>query len=181
MIRDWLEYMAQPLQQFEGKYEILAKIGEGGMGSVYKVRHRLLDEVRVIKVMRPQVENQEQVKDRFQREARIAVKLRHPNIAQMYDFSVDDSGTAYNVMEFVDGITLQTVLKKSGPPSLGLVLEITQQALQALEVGVAREAGDRQRGAKRGQDLPGMGPGHPAAPKDHQRPAARPGRRVQER
>ncbi len=129
---DWLKVMAQPLQQFEGKYEILAKIGEGGMGSVYKVRHRLLDEVRVIKVMRPQVEEQEQVKDRFLREARIAVKLRHPNIAQMYDFSVDDTGTAFIVMEYVDGITLQTVFKKSGPPAMGLVLEIIQQALQAL-------------------------------------------------
>lgn len=124
--------MSGSLDQFEGKYEILAKIGEGGMGAVYKVRHRLLDEVRVIKVMRPQVEEQGQIKNRFLREARIAVKVRHPNIAQMYDFSVDDSGTAFIVMEYIDGITLQTVLKRTGAPSLGMVLELAQQSLQAL-------------------------------------------------
>ncbi len=124
--------MTSSLHQFEGKYEILAKIGEGGMGAVYRVRHRLLDEVRVIKVMRPQVEDRDEVKNRFLREARIAVKVRHPNIAQMYDFSVDDTGTAFIVMEYIDGVTLQTALKRSGPPSLGLTLEIAHQSLQAL-------------------------------------------------
>lgn len=124
--------MTSSLHQFEGKYEILAKIGEGGMGAVYKVRHRLLDEVRVIKVMRPQVEDRDEVKNRFLREARIAVKVRHPNIAQMYDFSVDDAGTAFIVMEYIDGVTLQTALKRSGPPSVALALEIAHQSLQAL-------------------------------------------------
>ena len=124
--------MAQPLEQFEGKYKILAKIGEGGMGAVYKVRHRLLDEVRVIKVMRHQAEDKEQVEERFTREARIAVKLRHPNIAQMYDFAIDEAGTGFIVMEYVDGITLQTVLRRTRPLELGLTLELAQQALKAL-------------------------------------------------
>lgn len=124
--------MAFPLQQLEGKYEILEKIAEGGMGAVYKVRHRLLEEVRVIKVMRPQLEQQEENKSRFLREAKIAVRMRHPNIAQMYDFSIDDSGNSFIVMEYIDGVTLQDLLKRSGPPGVALCLEIAQQSLQAL-------------------------------------------------
>ena len=124
--------MAFPLQQLEGKYEILEKIAEGGMGAVYKVRHRLLEEIRVIKVMRPQLEQQEEIKSRFLREAKIAVRMRHPNVAQMYDFSIDDAGNSFIVMEYIDGVTLQELLKRSGPPGVALCLEIAQQSLQAL-------------------------------------------------
>ena len=70
----------------------LEKLREGGMGSVYKVRHRLLEEVRVVKVMRPHLAEDEVLRQRFLREAKVAVKLRHPNIAQIYDFTIDDSG-----------------------------------------------------------------------------------------
>ena len=72
--------MATPLHQFEGKYEVLEKIAEGGMGAVYKVRHKLLDVIRVIKVMRPQIEAQEGTRARFLHEARtiaLAVRLEH--------------------------------------------------------------------------------------------------------
>ncbi len=123
---------AIPLKQIEGKYEILEKLREGGMGAIYKVRHVLLDEVRVIKVMRQQLVQDEELRGRFQREARLAIKLRHPNIAQLYDFTVDDDGTAFIVMEFIGGLTLEDVLKTSGPPPPGLALEIAQQSLRAL-------------------------------------------------
>jgi serine/threonine protein kinase len=121
-----------PLRRIEGKYEILEKIREGGMGAIYKVRHRLLDEIRVIKLMRQQLVEDEELKARFLREARLAIKLRHPNIAQLYDFTVDDDGTAFIVMEFIDGMTLEDVLGFHGPPPLGLALEIAQQSLKAL-------------------------------------------------
>ncbi|HEY6321531.1 MAG TPA: serine/threonine-protein kinase [Thermoanaerobaculia bacterium] len=128
--------LAPPLQRIEGKYEILGKIREGGMGAIYKVRHRLLDEIRVIKLMRPlMAEDQElhaELKARFVREARVAIKLRHPNIAQLYDFTADDDGTALIVMEFIRGKTLEELLKTAGPPPLGLALEIAQQSLRAL-------------------------------------------------
>ena len=123
---------AIPLQHIEGKYEILEKIREGGMGAIYKVRHRLLDEIRVIKLMRQQLVEDEELKTRFLREARLAIKLRHPNIAQLYDFTVDDDGTAFIVMEFIDGMTLEDLLAFHGPPPLGLALEIAQQSLKAL-------------------------------------------------
>ncbi len=124
--------MATPFARLEGKYEILEKIREGGMGSVYKVRHRLLEEVRVVKVMRPHLAEDEVLRQRFLREAKVAIKLRHPNIAQIYDFTMDDSGYAYLVMEFIDGLNLQEVIKVLGRPGLGLVLEISRQSLEAL-------------------------------------------------
>ena len=123
---------AIPLRRIEGKYEILEKIREGGMGAIYKVRHRLLDEIRVIKLMRQQLVEDEELKSRFLREARVAIKLRHPNVAQLYDFTVDDDGTALIVMEFIDGMTLEDLLGFHGPPPLGLALEIAQQSLKAL-------------------------------------------------
>jgi serine/threonine protein kinase/tetratricopeptide (TPR) repeat protein len=124
--------LATPLERLQGKYEILQKLNEGGMGAVYKVRHRLLDEVRVIKVVRPQLEGQEELRERFFREARIAIRLRHPNIAQLYDFTLDDDGVAFIVQEFIDGITLVELLQRMNPPPLGLMLEIAGQALNAL-------------------------------------------------
>jgi serine/threonine protein kinase len=124
---------AIPLRRIEGKYEILEKLGEGGMGAVYKVRHRLLDEIRVVKMMRPQLVSDEEFKARFQREARVAIKLRHPNVAQLYDFTIDETdGTAFIVMEFINGMTLEEVLRNGGPTPLGLTLEIAQQSLRAL-------------------------------------------------
>ena len=102
------------------------------MGSVYKVRHRLLDEVRVIKVMRPHLAEDEVLQARFLREAKVAVKLRHANLAQIHDFTMDDSGYAFLVMEFIDGLNLQEVSKVLEKPSLGLAIEIAHQSLDAL-------------------------------------------------
>jgi eukaryotic-like serine/threonine-protein kinase len=123
---------AIPNRRIEGKYEILQKIREGGMGAIYKVRHRLLDEVRVIKMMRPQLDEDAEFKARFIREARVAIKLRHPNVAHLYDFTIGDDDVAFIVMEFIDGRTLEELLKAVGPPPLGLAIEIAQQSLRAL-------------------------------------------------
>lgn len=119
-------------EQIEGKYEILGKIREGGMGAVYKVRHRLLEEVRVVKVVRQQSEGKSAAAERFLHEAKVAIRLRHPNVAVLHDFAVDDLGTAFIVMEYIDGWSLLEVLQGYGPPPLSLTLEIARQALRAL-------------------------------------------------
>jgi serine/threonine-protein kinase len=119
-------------EHIEGKYEILEKLREGGMGAIYKVRHRLLDEVRVVKVIRSNMAASPEAGDRFVREARVAIRLRHPNIAQLHDFAVAGDGTAYIVMELIDGLTLQEILRRHGTPALPLSLEIARQALKAL-------------------------------------------------
>jgi serine/threonine-protein kinase len=118
--------------QIDGKYEILAKIREGGMGTVYKVRHLLLDEIRVAKVIHPHLDDDPEARARFLREARAASRLRHPNIAQLFDFMVDPAGEQFLVLEYIDGLTLRDLLRRHGPPSLGLAVEIARQSLAAL-------------------------------------------------
>ncbi|HEX3528211.1 MAG TPA: TonB family protein [Thermoanaerobaculia bacterium] len=118
-------------EHIEGKYEILEKLREGGMGAIYKVRHRLLDELRVVKVIRANLESPD-AGDRFLREARVAIRLRHPNIAQLHDFAIAADGNAYIVMELINGSTLQEILKRHGPPPIPLSLEIARQAVKAL-------------------------------------------------
>ncbi len=125
--------MALLSEQIDGKYEILGKLREGGMGSLYKVRHRLLDEVRVVKVIRSQADAVgEEGADRFLHEARAAIKLRHPNVAALHDFAVADDGQAFIVMEYIDGWNLLEVLSGFGPPPVPLTLEIARQSLKAL-------------------------------------------------
>jgi eukaryotic-like serine/threonine-protein kinase len=119
-------------EQIDGKYEILGKLREGGMGAIYKVRHRLLDEVRVVKVIRSQADTVGEAADRFLREAKAANKLRHPNIAVLHDFAVSDDGQAFIVMEYIDGWNLLEVLSGFGPPPIALTVEIARQALKAL-------------------------------------------------
>jgi eukaryotic-like serine/threonine-protein kinase len=116
----------------EDKYEVLAKLSEGGMGAIYKVRHRLLDEVRVIKVVLRHAGPAGELRDRFLGEARTASRLIHPNLARILDFLIDEQEQQLLVMEHIDGPTLQQVLDRSGPPPLGLALEIARQALEAL-------------------------------------------------
>lgn len=124
--------MATPLERIEGKYEILEKMREGGMGAVYRVRHRLLDEVRVIKMMRQHLAQDEVLRSRFLREAKLAIKMQHRNLAQLYDFTMDDEGNAFIVMEFIEGLTLQDLLRSTGAVSPGLALEIAGQTLDVL-------------------------------------------------
>ncbi|MEO6326369.1 MAG: protein kinase [Thermoanaerobaculia bacterium] len=116
----------------EGKYEVIAKLKEGGMGAIYKVRHVLLDEIRVIKVMRPQIEDDPDAQRRFQQEAKLATSLKHPNIAAQIDFAEDKDHTFYMVMEFIDGVNLSEFVAKSGPPPIPTTLDIGMQTLSAL-------------------------------------------------
>jgi TonB family protein len=123
-----------PLREpFEEKYQILEKIGQGGMGAVYKVRHRLLDELRVIKVIRSAQEPTPEAEERFLREARTACRLRHPNVAVLHDFALGEDGRAYIVLEHIEGATMRGLLERLGTPPLPLALEIARQAALALQ------------------------------------------------
>jgi len=117
---------------FEEKYEVLARLRQGGMGAVYKVRHRLLDELRAIKVIRSWAVGSEEAAARFLQEAKVASRLRHPNLAVLYDFAVDAEGGAYLVSEFIEGWTFREILQRHGPPPLALGLEMARQSLKAL-------------------------------------------------
>lgn len=102
------------------------------MGAIYLVRHRLLDELRVIKVLRSHLNADEDLRQRFLREAKTAIQLRHPNIAQLYDFSVDEEGNASIVLEYIDGFTLEEFGRRPEARDVALDLALAQQALRAL-------------------------------------------------
>lgn len=117
---------------FEGKYEVLEKLREGGMGAIYLVRHRLLGQVRVVKVMRPNVAASPDMHGRFLREAQLATRLSHPSIVTFHDFAVDSAETAYMVMEYIEGASLADLLKAAGRLPLSLVVRVGTEALDAL-------------------------------------------------
>jgi len=119
-------------EHIDGKYEILGKLREGGMGAIYKVRHRLLDEIRVVKVIRSRSDTPGEGAERFLSEAKAAIRLRHPNVAALHDFAVTDDGQAFIVMEYIDGWNLLEVLNGYGPPPVALTVEIARQSLKAL-------------------------------------------------
>jgi len=119
--------------EIEATYEVLAKMGEGGMGAVYKVRHKFFDEVRVVKVMHPQLVATESLQERFLSEAKRGKQLRHPNLAEVLDVSIAADGTLYMVMEYIEGINLREVLARNGGPlDYRIVVSIAEQALDAL-------------------------------------------------
>jgi serine/threonine protein kinase len=119
--------------EIEATYEVLAKLGEGGMGAVYKVRHRFFDEIRIIKVMQAQLEVLPELKERFLGEAKRGKQLRHPNLAEVIDFSIAADGTSYIVMEYIEGINLRELMTRTGGPlDYKVVIPIAEQALAAL-------------------------------------------------
>lgn len=120
------------LPEIEARFDVLAKLGEGGMGCVYKVRHRDLDEVQIVKTLQAHLSSNADLRERFVTEARRGIHLRHPHIAGVHDFAVTADGTGYIVMEYVDGENLKDVLAKNGPLPLELVGTIAVQALDAL-------------------------------------------------
>ncbi len=124
--------MSQPLARIDDQYEIVAKIKEGGMGEIYKVRHRLLDELRIVKVLHPELVGDSELNERFAREARATIQLRHPNIVQIFDFTLDRSGTGLIVMEYIRGTDLKQLIAQPALPSVALVVEIARQGLRAL-------------------------------------------------
>jgi serine/threonine-protein kinase len=120
------------LPEIESRFEVIAKLGEGGMGCVYKVRHRDLDEIQIVKTLQARLSSNESLRERFINEARRGMRLRHPHIAGVHDFAVCADGTGYIVMEYVHGLNLHDVLAAQGALPLPLVGAIAVQTLDAL-------------------------------------------------
>ena len=115
-----------------GGFEILGRLGQGGMGTVYKARQVSMDRIVALKVLPPRLAKDKAFVERFVREARSAARLQHPNIVQGIDVGVA-GGTYYFAMEFVDGPTVRAVLRSSGTLEEKRALEIVQGVAQALE------------------------------------------------
>ncbi len=117
----------------DGKYQILDRLGVGGMGEIFKVRHIHLNELRVIKIMRPNVAADDQGLQRFLQEARTSTMIKHRNLAMLYDFAQLDDGSYYMVWEFIDGVNIQKWIAQNGPVPPRLSVEMAIQALTGLE------------------------------------------------
>src|SRR5215212_3384562 len=121
-----------------GKYRIDARLNEGGMGTVYRGCHVLMDKTVAIKVLRPSLAADEKIVARFSREARAASRISHPNALSVTDFGEDDNGTVFLVMEFLSGRTLKQVIRDEGPLPLPRIVEITRQVGDALAAAHAQ-------------------------------------------
>ncbi len=119
------------------KYKILAVIGQGGMATVYKARHQLLDELRALKVIKPELASDPQFVQRFKNEAIIARKLRHPNAVHVEDLDLAEDGRPFIAMELVEGESLKRWIERAGPVPVATALDIAVQVCQALEAAHA--------------------------------------------
>ncbi|HET9533662.1 MAG TPA: protein kinase [Blastocatellia bacterium] len=115
-----------------GNYRITEKIGEGGMGAVFKGIDMMLEREVAIKMLRPELASQPQVVERFRSEAVTLAKLNHPNIATLYSF-LRQGEDFFMVMEFVRGETLDNVIRKHGAMSIERAIAMFCQALEGIE------------------------------------------------
>jgi serine/threonine-protein kinase len=117
-----------------GQYILEEKIGGGGMGEVWRARHRLLIRPAAIKLIRPQTAGDpELLLRRFEREARATAALKSPHTVQLYDFGATEDGRLYYVMELLDGLDLDTLVRQYGPVPAERVVHILRQVCSSLQ------------------------------------------------
>lgn len=116
-----------------GKYRILSKVGQGGMGAVYKAYHVLFGELRALKVINPELLSDELFVKRFKQEAVIARKLDHPNAVRVDDIDESEDGRPFMVMEFIEGESLKNRIQARGPLPVPVVCSIVKQVASALD------------------------------------------------
>ena len=124
-------------QILSDRYELLNKVGEGGMAVTYRARDRVLDRIVAVKVMRDQFTGDPEFVERFLREAQSAASLSHQHIAGVYDTGCHN-GTRYIVMEYIEGEDLKGRIKREGRLPIPVVVEIAIQTAQAFEAAHAK-------------------------------------------
>jgi serine/threonine protein kinase len=136
-------------QVLDGKYQLDKLLGQGGMGAVFLATHLGTKRPVALKVIAPQFMANEEVGERFRREAEAAGRLRHPNVVNVTDFGVALVGRdklAYLVMEYLDGCSLGDMIKEKGQLPLSLVVDIVEQI--CLAIGNAHQQGVIHRDLK---------------------------------
>jgi len=129
-----------------GNYRVVAKLGEGGMGVVYRAQHVLIDKQAAIKVLLPELSRDKEVVERFFNEARSAALIQHPGIIEIFDFGHTADGSAYIVMELLGGDSLSRRLANQGPFEVRLLVALAQQLADVL--GAAHKKGIVHRDLK---------------------------------
>ena len=131
--------MGRPAQELigrtiAGKFFVESAIGSGAMGAVYRARQVALDKTVAIKVLHGEHADDPSFAARFQREAKAASRLNHPNSMQVIDFGAEPDGLLYIAMEYLDGRSLHRVLHEDGPLTASRIADILMQTLAALAV-----------------------------------------------
>ena len=124
--------MLKPGMIISDRYEVIDKVGSGGMADVYKARDQRLNRFVAIKVLKPEYSSDKSFVNKFRAEAQSAAGLSHPNIVNVYDVG-DDSGLHYIVMELVEGITLKRFIERKGKLEVKEAVGIGIQIAQGME------------------------------------------------
>src|SRR3954453_4150031 len=139
-----------------GNYELVDRLGSGGMGAVYRGVHQALQQPRAVKILRPDLANEADVVARFRREAMIAAGLRHPNIVLIYDVAEQDE-MHYLIMDLLEGGTLRDIIRSSAPLPIQRAVDLLRPLASALDYAHAH--GVMHRDVKPGNVM-GGGDGH---------------------
>ncbi len=133
-------------QIIDGRYVVEQVLGQGGMGMVYRARHRALDKHVAIKVLKPEVGKDDQILARFEREARAASAIGSPHICDVSDFGALEDGSTYFAMEMLDGPSLATVIREAAPLEPARVIATAKKLCDGL--GAEHAAGIVHRDLK---------------------------------
>jgi serine/threonine-protein kinase len=115
-----------------GQYQLVRKLGEGGMGEVYLAEHQLLKRPCALKLIKAEAGADPVALGRFEREVQSAARLRHPNTIDIYDYGHTDDGTFYYVMEYLEGMSLSDLVRRAGPLPDGRVIYLFRQVCAGL-------------------------------------------------
>ncbi|TCP29132.1 serine/threonine-protein kinase [Scopulibacillus darangshiensis] len=132
-------------KRISGRYQILSRLGDGGMAIVYKAQDLILDRLVAVKILRSEFSNDDDFIRRFRREAESVASLSHPNIVSIYDIGEEDD-CYFIVMEYVDGVTLKKFIQDTEPVPFEDTVYILKQI--ALAIGHAHERGIVHRDIK---------------------------------
>ena len=108
------------------KYRLVAPLGVGGMGAVFRARNELIDKEVALKLLNPRNEADPAARDRFVREARFAARIRHPHVVEIYDVGIEDEGSSFLVMELLEGETFASLLERRDTPVKDLLRWLCQ-------------------------------------------------------
>jgi serine/threonine-protein kinase len=120
-----------------GSYELVERLGEGGMGEVWRARHRLLARPAAIKLIRPALVSAEAMR-RFEREAQAIASLRSPHTVELFDFGAADDGSFYYAMELLDGLDTEALVKRFGPMPAERAIHVLGQLCHSLSEAESR-------------------------------------------
>ena len=116
---------------FADRYEVIEELGKGGMGRVYKVLDREINEEVALKILNPEITSDEKMIERFRNELKIARKIVHKNVCRMYDLCKEE-GTKFIIMEYVPGEDLKSLIRKIGQFTVGKAVFVARQVCEGL-------------------------------------------------